>query len=108
MSLRLALAGVCLSVGSCVSPGTPVEYTDPATGKTITTTAGDIAADQLDATGSIFTSLAGKALGIATGNPIVGLSGSALLAALLGTATARLRKKKQPEVEHDKAPTEGE
>ena len=95
MRVALALAGACLCVVSCVSPGTEVTYTDPKTGEVVTTTTGDIAADQIEATGSVWAGIAGKALGVATGNPIVGLTSGALITALLGTAAAGLRPKKK-------------
>jgi len=99
----LALLGACLLSGCAalssmgVDPDTPYTYTDPATGEEVDTTVGEAMADQIDAAGGVASNIAGKALGVATGNPVVGVSASALMMALLGAGTSRLRKKKQPE-----------
>ena len=69
-------------------------YTDPETGTEVVTTVGEVVADQVDDAGAIVSNIAGKALGVATGNPVVGVTTSALMIALLGAGTSRLRKKK--------------
>jgi hypothetical protein len=97
--LRL-LAGIgILTLSSCtalgIDPGEEVTYVDPQTGEEVTTTLGDAMADQIEETGAVVASTAGKALGVATGNPVVGISAAALLSALIGTGTSRLRRKKK-------------
>ena len=69
-------------------------HTDPETGTEVVTTVGEVVADQVDDAGAIVSNIAGKALGVATGNPVVGVSVSALLAALIGSGSSRLRRKK--------------
>ena len=75
-------------------------YTDPETGTEVVTTVGEVVADQIDSAGGVASNMAGKALGVATGNPVVGVTASALMMALLGAGTSRLRKKK-PQVEEE-------
>ena len=97
--LQLLAGSALLVLSSCSSLGidtsTEVTYTDPATGEEVTTTLGDAMADQIEGTGSVVASTAGKAIGVATGNPVVGVSAAALLTALLGTGTSRLRRRKK-------------
>mgnify|MGYP003681559797 CR=1 FL=1 len=96
MFRQVLLAALCLGSTSCAALDldSPFEYTDPDTGEVVVTTVGDAMADQVDGAGSMVSDLAGKALGVATGNPVVGVGASALLAALLGTGSSRLRRKK--------------
>lgn len=89
----LVLLPSCSALG--IDPSTEVTYTDPNTGEEVTTTLGDAMADQIEGTGSVVASTAGKAIGVATGNPVVGVSAAALLTALIGTGTSRLRRKKK-------------
>ena len=77
-----------------LNPADEYTYTDPSTGQPVTTTVGDAVADQIDSAGGVVSNIAGKALGVATGNPIVGVSMTALLAALIGSGSSRWRKKK--------------
>lgn len=102
LPLALFAAG-CPSLG--VDPATEYEYRDPATGEMITTTVGDHLADQIEGTGSLAGSVIGKVAGVATGNPIVGVSAASLIAALFGAGASRLRrKKKQPSTETGSVP----
>lgn len=91
-ALLLVLSS-CSALG--IDPSTELTYTDPTTGEEVTTTLGDAMADQIEGTGSVVASTAGKAIGVATGNPVVGVSAAALLSALIGTGTSRLRRKKK-------------
>ena len=104
MKIRLTIAACCLSLASCAGLGIDtakeLEYVDPSTGDTVVTTVGDAIADQVDTAGTVVSSVAGKALGVATGNPMIGVSVTALLAALIGSGSSRLRKKK-PKVEEE-------
>lgn len=101
---RLAALAVGLLLVSCsalkLDPEAEFTYTDPSTGEEVTTTVGDAVADQIESAGSITSSVVGKALGVATGNPVVGVSAAALLSALVGSGAAGLRRKRkvpQPE-----------
>ena len=89
----LLVVSSCASLG--IDPSTEVTYTDPDTGEEITTTLGDAMADQIQSTGSIVSSTAGKAIGVATGNPVVGVSAAALLTALIGTGASGLRRRRK-------------
>ena len=99
MKRLLAIALLSSSLVGCsalgLDPGAEYSYVDPETGETVTTTVGDAVADQIEGAGAVVSNIAGKALGVATGNPVVGVSMAALLAALVGTGTSRLRRKKK-------------
>lgn len=100
MKVTQLFGGIALlTLSSCsllgIDTGEEVTYVDPKTGEEVTTTLGDAMADQIDETGAVVASTAGKALGVATGNPVVGVSAAALLSALIGTGTSRLRRKKK-------------
>jgi outer membrane lipoprotein SlyB len=83
--------------------GTEIEFTNPETGEVVETTVGDALADQVEETGEIVGGVAGKALGALTGNPVVGVSASALIAALIGSGASRLRRKKNGETAEEVA-----
>lgn len=92
---RLLAAAALLTLSSCQLLGNEVTYVDPETGEEVTTTVGDALADQIDQSTSIVSNTAGKAVGVATGNPVVGVSAAALLSALIGTGTSRLRRRRK-------------
>ena len=95
-ALLLVLSS-CSSLG--IDPSTELTYTDPSTGEEVTTTLGDAMADQIEGTGSVVASTAGKAIGVATGNPVVGVSAAALLsdpAAKLHIVLEHLNFEQQP------------
>jgi outer membrane lipoprotein SlyB len=95
--MRAVVLAVVLASAGCKSIqwDSPLTYTDPETGEVVETTVGNAVADRVDDVGSVVGSVAGKALGAATGNPVVGVSASALLAALIASGTSRLRRKKK-------------
>ena len=103
MKVRLFLASLCMALGSCGATKNRAVVIDPVTGEETVTTVGDLAADQVEATGSIWAGLLGKVIGVATGNPVAGLAGGTLLTQLVLTGASALRPKKQPEVEHTDA-----
>jgi hypothetical protein len=100
--LLLLPCAACPALG--INPDEEYKYIDPKTGQEVTTTVGDHMADQIEESGSVIGSVIGKVVGVATGNPVVGVSASALLAALIGTGTSKLRKKKKVS---DSQPTGG-
>lgn len=98
------LAAIVCSLGcKAIDLGTEVSYTDPDTGEVVETTVGDALADQVEESGEIIGGVAGKALGVATGNPVVGVSASALIAALIAGGADKLRRKKKQAEEEDAA-----
>lgn len=89
--------GICAALviyaTSCSALEREVRYTDPETGEVIETTVGDEAAKQVEATGGTVSEVVGGVLGTATGNPVIGAGAAAALAALVGAAASKLRRK---------------
>jgi hypothetical protein len=97
----LVLLVSCLGC-KAIDLGGVISYTDPDTGEVVETTVGNALADQVEESGEIIGGVAGKALGVATGNPVVGVSASALIAALIAGGAGKLRRKK-PESSSEEA-----
>jgi hypothetical protein len=91
---RLLLCASLALLTSCSVLDHAVSVVDPETGETVETTVGDLAADAIDSTSSGLSSTAGQTVGALTGNPVMGAGAGAVLATLLGAASARMRRKK--------------
>lgn len=90
----LAACGLAL-LASCAALDEVVTFTDPDTGEEVTTTVGDALADSLTDAGEAGSTVVGKVVGGATGNPVLGLGAAALLSTLVGTGASRLRRRKE-------------
>ena len=91
--LPYAIAALTLfAVSSCSTLGRVISLTDPETGEVTETTVGNVAADTVEQIGGTVSNVVGDALGVATGNPVVGLGGGAGLLALFAAGASRLRR----------------
>ena len=92
--MRVVLACGLALLASCAALDEVVTFTDPDTGEQTTTTVGDALADSLTDAGEAGSTVVGKVVGGATGNPVLGLGAAALLSTLVGTGAAKLRRRK--------------
>jgi hypothetical protein len=88
------LAALVCALSACAALDRVISVTDPNTGEVVETTVGDLAADTVEDVGGTITGVLGDAVGVATGNPIVGAGAGAALLALLGAGASRMRRKR--------------
>ena len=86
------VAFALLAISSCAALDKVVSMTDPETGDVVETTVGNVAADTVEQLGGTGSGVLADALGVATGNPVIGVGGGAALLALLGAGASRLRR----------------
>ena len=86
------VAFALLAISSCATLDKVISMTDPDTGEVTETTVGNVAADTVEQLGGTVSGVLSDALGVATGNPVIGVGGGAALLALLGAGASRLRR----------------
>ena len=95
---KLLIALLCAGTVSCAALDRVVNITDPDTGEVTQTTVGDLAAGMVEDSGGPISDAIGSAVGLASGNPVVGMGAGAAVLSMIMAGASRMRRKKDPVV----------